>query len=92
MDEIGSNATFQPSSDYKVQVLDGEAILLNVRTGAYFGANKVGTAIWDLYSQGLSVGEVTTKILERFEVEQAQAEKDVIAYTRLLLDKGLLLK
>lgn len=92
MNEINANATFQPSSDYKVQVLDGEAILLNVRTGAYFGANKVGTAIWDLYSQGLSMQEVTARIVERFEVGQEQAEKDVLAYTRLLLDKGLLLK
>lgn len=90
MSILASDTTFTPSPDIQVRILDGEAVLLNIQTGAYFGANKVATLIWELYAQGLTMQEVTDRIVERFEVDQARAEADVRAFTQMLLDKGLL--
>lgn len=92
MGELTLESTFKTSPDIQVRVLDGEAVLLNIQTGAYFGANKVATAIWQHYAEGLSLGKVVESIIERFEVEQPRAEADVMAFTRLMLDKGLLVQ
>ncbi|MFK7848124.1 MAG: PqqD family protein, partial [Rhodothermales bacterium] len=31
--------------------LEGEAVLLNIQSGRYFGLNEVGTSIWSLIKE-----------------------------------------
>ena len=83
-------ASFTPHPDVQVRVLDGEAVLLNVRSGSYFGLNKVGTHIWELFGQGKTVTAVVAGVCRRFEVEPDQAEEDVRAFTDSLVERGLL--
>jgi len=88
--DITPESKFTPDPRLQVRVLDGEAVILNTETGAYFGANKVGTHIWELYAAGKSLSEVIEGVLERFQVEPDVAEKDVYAYTEQLVEAGLL--
>jgi hypothetical protein len=88
--EIELNDTFTPHPDLEVQVLDGEAVILNTRTGAYFGTNPVGTHIWQLYAEGKTVAEVVDGVVARFEVDAERAQADVLAFTESLLKGGLL--
>jgi len=88
--EIDMQATFTPHPDLEVQVLDGEAVILNTRTGAYFGTNPVGTHIWQLYAEGKTVAEVVDGVVARFEVDAERAQADVLAFTESLLKGGLL--
>ncbi len=88
--EIDMQATFTPHPDLEVQVLDGEAVILNTRTGAYFGTNPVGTHIWQLYAEGKTVAEVVDGVVARFEVDAERAQSDVLAFTESLLKGGLL--
>jgi hypothetical protein len=73
-----------------MRVLEGEAVLLNIRTGAYFSLNKVGTHIWQLYSSGQSLSEVVGGVCARFAVDPQRAENDVRNLTEQLLERGLL--
>ena len=84
------DSRYVPSPDITVRVLDGEAVLLNVQTGAYFGLNKVGTHIWQLYSEGKSTAEVVDGVCLRFAVTVERAEADVRAFTERLVERGLL--
>jgi hypothetical protein len=88
--EIDMQATFTPHPDLEVQVLDGEAVILNTRTGAYFGTNPVGTHIWQLYGEGKTVAEVVEGVVTRFDVDAERAQSDVLAFTESLLKGGLL--
>ena len=81
---------FTLSPDITIRTLEGEAVLLNLQTGAYFGLNKVGTHIWQLYSEGKPLGEVVTGVCQRFEVDAERAQADVEAFTQRLLERGLL--
>ena len=85
------DSRFKTQPDISVRVLDGEAVLLNTRTGAYFSLNKVGTHIWQLYGAGQTAAEVLAGVRERFAVEPERAETDLQNLTEKLLDRGLLL-
>jgi hypothetical protein len=63
--------------------LDGEAAILNLSSGTYYGLNEVGATVWDLISSPRRVAEIRDTLLECYDVEVAQCERDLNA---LLLD------
>jgi hypothetical protein len=69
--------------------LDGEAVLLNVDTGIYYGLDEVGTAIWRVLERGACETEIVERLLEEYDVEPAQLRGDVSTFLALLVDKGL---
>jgi len=87
---IETTSRFKFNPDVTARVMEGEAVLLNVRTGAYFGLNKVGTAIWQLYGEGQSLGETVLAVCARYNVAAERAESDVRTITTKLLEKDLL--
>lgn len=44
------------------QTIDGEAVVINLNTGCYYGFNRSASAAWDMLGQGLSTGEIVTAI------------------------------
>jgi hypothetical protein len=85
----GLDARFVPQTDVHAQVLLGEAVLLDVRNGTYFGLNGVGTRIWELLAQGQTVGEVLVALSAEFDVEPGTLERDVSSFVRALELRGL---
>jgi PqqD family protein of HPr-rel-A system len=63
--------------DVLSRTLDGEAVLLDLRSGTYFGLNEVGTHIWERLREGATVAELRARVLETFEVDAATAERDL---------------
>ena len=57
--------------------LEGEAVLLDVETGIYFGLDAIGTRIWTLLEQGASEAELLAQILEEYDVELDRLKSDL---------------
>lgn len=57
--------------------LEGEAVLLDVETGMYYGLDEVGTRIWTLLEQGASEGELLARMLEEYDVELDQLKSEL---------------
>lgn len=70
--------------------LSGEAVVLNLNSGVYFGLNEVGASIWNLLQQPISIGEMRDAIVEEYEVEIAQCEQDLLSLLEDLLATGLI--
>lgn len=69
--------------------LDGEAIILNLATGTYFGLDEVGTRVWMLLTESSSLRRVIDVMTGEYDVESAELERDVIELVSQLTDKGL---
>jgi hypothetical protein len=69
--------------------LDGEAVLLNVETGIYFGLDEVGTRIWELLAQGADERKVLGQLLQEYDVEEAQLSADISGFIAHLAAAGL---
>lgn len=59
--------------------LAGEAALLSLRHGTYYGLDTVGAYVWELSKSGASVAQIHHALLQRFEVESKRCEDDLIA-------------
>ena len=70
--------------------LDGESVLLDLRSGTYFGLNDTGTCLWQGLSELQTVDTAVCRLLETFEVDLATARADAIRLIELLVEKQLL--
>ena len=71
------------------RVLDGEAVLLDLKSGTYFGLNEVGSEVWELLGSGASVGEIRDQLLELFDVDRDTVIRDLEALVAQLEERGL---
>ncbi len=71
------------------RVIEGEAVILSLDTKAFRGLNPVGSRVWELIDGRRSVDEIVEVIVREFDVTHEQAARDVQAFVRELLDKGL---
>lgn len=71
-------------------VVDGEALLLNVETGIYFGLDLVGARIWKLLGSGATPEEIVDRLLSEYEAEPEQVRVDVGEFLGALVSRGLI--
>jgi len=69
--------------------LEGEAVILNLETGTYFGLNEVGTRIWTLIQEHESLSRVFEAIRQEYEVSPEALEGDLLRIIDELRRKGL---
>jgi len=48
------------------EVMDGEAIIVNLETGAYYSLRGVGTHIWEAVTAGATCDEVTATLVAQY--------------------------
>ena len=70
--------------------LSGEAAILNLKSGVYFGLNTVGASIWKLIQEPKTVKEIWEAILEEFDVEPDRCEHDILEFLQDLSTHGLI--
>ena len=63
--------------------LAGEAAILNLKDGVYYGLDPVGARIWKLIQQPRTFGEIRDTLLAEYEVDASSLELDM----RDLLDQ-----
>lgn len=72
------------------QELQGEAVLLNLNSGIYFGLDAVGTRMWQLIVESEELAAVARSVVEEYEVSEAQCATDLLALVARLEEEGLL--
>ena len=77
------------SDDVVFRDLAGEAVILNLDSGMYFGLNEVGTRFWHLLSEYGSTEQAIATLLTEYEVEEGCLRRDIEALVQQLLDKSL---
>jgi hypothetical protein len=70
--------------------LAGEAAILDIKSGTYYGLNALGARIWNLIQKPKAVKEVLQVLLEEYEVETERCEGDLLELLRELEAHGLI--
>ena len=71
------------------RVLDGEAVLLHLGSGTYFGMNEVATRAWELIVSGTTFAALCTTLQAEFDVELDTLERDLREFVGALAAKNL---
>jgi len=78
------------SPDVIFRDLDGEAVLLDLASGRYFGLNAVATRVWVQLHGGAAVDGVIAALREEFDGDPDEIARDVDELLEELASRGLL--
>jgi len=73
------------------EVIDGEAVIVNLENGKYYSIDKVGAAIWEHIENGLSGQEIVKAIAEKYEGSRTQIESGVSQLVSQLQQENLII-
>lgn len=71
------------------RIIAGEAIVLTSQDSMIRNLNETGSRAWELLADSPTVGEIVRRIHAEFDVSEAQAQADVVAFLEQLIAKGL---
>ena len=69
----------QVNADVLCQNLNGEAVLLNLKTGVYFGLDPVGSRVWQLLASHAVLAEILDVMVAEYDVPRERCAEDLIA-------------
>ena len=78
------------STEALSQEVNGETVILDLKSESYFGLDEVGTRIWQLLQEHGDVQKTFDVMLDEFDVEEDQLKNDMGALLDEMLEKGLL--
>lgn len=69
--------------------LEGEAVILNLADGVYYGLDGVGAMVWDLLRQPRTAGELRDAVTAGYDVDAETAWRDLSALLADLSERRL---
>jgi hypothetical protein len=70
--------------------LGDESAILNVRSSVYYGLNPVGARVWNLLQQPKTVRELRDALVDEYDVESENCERDLLGLLEKLRAEGLI--
>jgi hypothetical protein len=89
MGDLSLSSTARVSDDAVFRELEGEAVVLNLAQGTYYGLDEVGTRIWQLIQRFGRLDVVRDSLIEEYDVEPSTAERDLLDLVGQLAARGL---
>lgn len=86
---ISIDSRVRPNGDLLCSDLDGEAVILDLSSGVYFGLNAVGARVWELLQGGRDLRSVRDALLEEFDVAPERCEADLLEVVGRMVAGGL---
>src|SRR5882762_4047675 len=83
-DSVVVAVTDQISAD-----LAGEAAILNLASGVYYGLDPVGARVWRLIREPQTLAHIESVLLREYDVDANQCALDLLALIEALADEGL---
>jgi hypothetical protein len=78
------------SPDVVFRDLDGEAVVLDLGSGTYFGLNEVGTRIWQLVAEGRESSTIIEIVSSEYDADRSTVAADVARLIEELRSRRLI--
>ena len=88
--QISKTSTVVASKNQVWCELVGEAVILHLKSGIYFGLDPVGARIWDLIQQPMTVECLLEQLVNEYEVRVDRCESDLFALLQDLATNELI--
>ena len=89
MRSLSLENSFILSKDAMFRDLHGEAVILDLGSGTYFGLNAVGTRIWQLIERHGELKAVFEELCREYDAAPDELERDLLELVARLIDAGL---
>ena len=71
------------------EIIDGEVIVMNLKSGNYYSSDKVGAVVWAWMEEGKSEAEMNRLARGRYRASAQAIHDDLQAFLSRLLEEGL---
>ena len=94
MDETFANERIVRSQSVVARVIAGETLIVPIRgkvgdLASIYSFNGTGTLIWKLLESPMSAAQLAASVVEEYEVDRVQAERDVVTFVNEMKAAGL---
>lgn len=87
---ISTDSVVTAVRDQFTSGLGGDAVVLDMQSGKYFGFEAVGARIWELVQQPRKVSEIRDVVLSEYDADPAECERDLLAFLQQAQEAGLI--
>ena len=70
--------------------LSGEAVILNLNSGMYYGIDEIGAVIWDAMEEPRTLEYLRETILSGYQVDKDTCQRDVMVFLADMQSAGLI--
>lgn len=77
------------TQDTLINVIEGESVLLNLKSESYFGLDQIGTRIWTLLTTSDSIQSAYEALLDEYDVDAERLREDMRDLIEKLIANGL---
>jgi Coenzyme PQQ synthesis protein D (PqqD) len=86
---LTTQARYQVSSQVINEVIDGEAVMIDLATGSYYSLNDIGSVIWTFIEAGAAQGEIVDLLAQRYDAPVDEIVRAVGGLLNRLQQEGL---
>ncbi len=69
--------------------LDDDAVVLQLKTGVYFGMQEVAARVWDLLCEPRTLEEICSIVTSEYDVDPDACERDLLIFLNELASQSL---
>ena len=77
------------TQDTLINLIEGESVLLNLKSESYFGLDQVGTRMWTLLTTSDSIQSAYEALLDEYDVGAERLRQDMRDLIEKLIANGL---
>jgi len=70
-------------------VIDGEAVIMNLKTGRYFNSEGTGSECWDALASGLTIDQIVDQLAAKYAADRATIASAVESFVQDLVTHDL---
>lgn len=78
-------------SKFLASALGDEIVMMDMDSGDYLGINSIGSDIWNLLENPLTVHDLITKIMGIYDVTEAQCTAEVTTFLFKMQEQDMLI-
>jgi hypothetical protein len=77
------------TDEIAAEVVEGEAVLINLSNGTYYTMDNVGAVVWSMIERCYSMEEMGERLAKAYGVDRESVLRDLSELARDLLEQGL---
>jgi hypothetical protein len=88
--KLTDNSLLIRNSDLIAADMDGETVMMSINKGIYYGINGVGSRIWTLLENQISMTDIDKIICAEYAVDAPRFQADLKVFIEEMLENHLI--
>lgn len=91
MDTLNIHSTVQLEPTLLYSKIGDEIVLLTVESGKYFKVDAIGSRIWEIIKEPITIEALCSQLVEEYDTTMEQCQKDIMPFLEKLKTDQLIL-